>query len=293
MLESNFPLLGLPRRGKVRDNYDLTPYMLMVATDRISAFDVVLPNGIPEKGVVLTTLSALWLAKLAEIIPNHLATCDPAEYPRVCQPYIKELDGRSMLVEKNQPLPVECVVRGYLAGSAYKLYKAGQNVCGVILPPGLVESDHLPQPIFTPTTKAQQGHDENITFEQVIGLVGEEVASIMRAASLALYAEAQMLAEKAGIIIADTKFEFGIDDRGRVALIDEVLTPDSSRFWPIEGYKPGRTQPSYDKQFVRDYLDSIGWNRRPPAPKLPPEIVQKTSKKYLEAYELLALTLVD
>lgn len=286
MLESNFTKLGRPRRGKVRDIYDLGGQLLLVATDRISAFDAVMPNGIPDKGKVLTAISALWLTRLTSVIPNHLITCDPDKYPPSCSLYAQELRGRSMLVRKTAPYKVECVVRGYLAGSGWKSYKQNGTVCGIKLPDGLVESAKLPEPIFTPATKAESGHDENISYKRMVEIVGSGVASILREASLKLYAQAQYLAEQAGIIIADTKFEFGLLD-GEIILIDEVLTPDSSRFWPVDGYEPGGPQPSFDKQFVRDYLESTGWDKKPPAPELPPEIVKKTREKYLEAQQRL------
>lgn len=289
MLQSNFPLLGTPKVGKVRDNYDLGENLLMVATDRISAFDVILPNGIPHKGKVLTMISALWLKKLAGIVPNHLISCDPNQYPAVCRPYADELCGRSMLVKKVTPLPVECIVRGYLAGSGWKSYQKNKTVCGIKLPDGLLESSELPADLFTPSTKAEAGtHDENISFEQMEAIVGSSVAATVKTLSLRLYCRARESAKQVGIIIADTKFEFGLDGYGDVVLIDEILTPDSSRFWPIDGYAPGGPQPSFDKQFVRDYLESIGWNKRPPAPVLPEEVVKKTSKKYLEAYRRFA-----
>ncbi len=292
MLKCNFPLLGTPHQGKVRDMFDLVPYMLMVATDRISAFDVILPNGIPRKGEVLTQLSALWLKQLAGVMPNQLVSCDPREYPKICRPYRQELDGRSMLVHKAIPFEVECVVRGYLAGSSWKSYQNDKTICGIQLPPWLKESDKLPEPIFTPATKAPGGaHDENINFERMIRIVGWRNATLLKLASLVLYDRAQRLAEPAGIIIADTKFEFGLGPDGEIILIDEVLTPDSSRFWPADQYRPGGPQSSFDKQFVRDYLEEVGWNKRPPAPKLPERVVRKTSEKYLEAYERLAKVL--
>lgn len=292
MIKCDFPNLGEPRRGKVRDIYDLGDHLLMVATDRISAFDSVLPDGIPGKGEVLNRLSVLWLKKMAGFIPNHLITCNTDEYPEICRPYARQLRDRSMVVKKAKPLAVECVVRGYLAGSGWKSYQLGGTVCGIILPPGLKESEKLPEPIFTPSTKAETGHDENISYEHMARLIGEDEAAIVKIASLCLYTAAQIRAREAGIIIADTKFEFGLDENGRLILIDEVLTPDSSRFWPADRYTPGGPQPSFDKQFVRDYLESIGWNKQPPAPELPAEIIEKTSQKYLEAYERLARVLV-
>jgi len=285
--ETNFSGIGIPRRGKVRDIYDLSPYLLIVATDRISAFDVVMGTPIPFKGETLTGMSKLWFKKTSHIIPNHLLTCNPAKYPEVCRPYTKELAGRSMLVKKAKPLAVECVVRGYLSGSAWKDYKEGKPTCGVNLTPGLKESDKLPTPIFTPTTKAESGHDQPITYAQMTKLLGEVLASEVLDASLLLYIRGATLAERAGIIIADTKFEFGRDEEGNLMLIDELLTPDSSRFWPVDGYKPGGPQPSFDKQFLRDYLISIRWNQKPPAPPLPEEIVDQTARKYAQAYDRL------
>ncbi|MDD4900907.1 MAG: phosphoribosylaminoimidazolesuccinocarboxamide synthase [Patescibacteria group bacterium] len=300
MLQSDFPLLGSPRRGKVRDIYDLPEIystlggrLILVATDRISAFDVVLPNGIPNKGMVLNTISALWMMNLGKVIANHLVCCDPTEYPSICRPYIDQLLGRSMLVQKASPLPVECIVRGYLAGSGWKSYLQNQTVCGIQLPPGLTESAKLPEPIFTPSTKAESGHDQNITFEQMVGIVGRETAKTVKTASLALYNQAQTLAEQAGIIIADTKFEFGFDVVGCLILIDEVLTPDSSRFWPIDGYRAGGPQPSFDKQFVRDWLEQQNWDKQPPAPTLPAEVVEQTSLKYLQALQRLRAVLEE
>jgi len=288
MINSNFPALGEPRRGKVRDIYDLgASGLLFVVTDRISAFDAILPNGIPGKGEVLNTLSALWLRALADIIPNHLATTNVNHYPPVCQPYTDQLRDRSMLVWKAEPLPIEAIVRGYLSGSGWKSYQQNCTVCGIQLPTGLVESQELPTPIFTPSTKAESGHDENISFARMTELVGAETAAKVRDASLALYSRARELALKAGIIIADTKLEFGLFE-SKVILIDEVLTPDSSRFWPADQYRPGGPQPSFDKQYVRDYLEHLGWNKLPPAPELPAEVVEKTAEKYREALTLLA-----
>ena len=287
LTETNFSGIGVPRRGKVRDVYDLSPYLLIVATDRISAFDVVMPTPIPSKGETLTGISTLWFKKLAAIVPNHFVTCNVRRYPEVCQQYAKELEGRSMLVKKTTPMPVECVVRGYLSGSAWKDYKEGKPTCGVNLTPGLKESDKLPTPIFTPTTKAESGHDQPITYAQMTKLLGEVLASEVLDASLLLYIRGATLAERAGIIIADTKFEFGRDEEGNLMLIDELLTPDSSRFWPAYSYKPGGPQPSFDKQYLRDYLISIGWNQKPPAPPLPPEIVDQTARKYAQAYDRL------
>ncbi|HHI97207.1 MAG TPA: phosphoribosylaminoimidazolesuccinocarboxamide synthase [Thermodesulfatator atlanticus] len=284
VFETHFPALKLIHRGKVRDLYEVEDQLLMVATDRISAFDVVMPTPIPDKGKVLTQLSVFWFEFLKDLVPNHLITANVEEFPPVCQPYREELHLRSMLVRKTEPLPVECIVRGYLAGSGLKEYRRSGTVCGIKLPAGLREADKLPEPIFTPSTKAQEGHDVNITFEECVRLIGPELAEKVRHLSLAIYKKAAAYAEERGIIIADTKFEFGLAD-GKLLLIDEVLTPDSSRFWPKEEYEPGRPQKSFDKQFLRDWLEEIGWNKEPPAPELPPEIVEKTRARYLEAYK--------
>jgi phosphoribosylaminoimidazole-succinocarboxamide synthase len=295
LLESHLEGLRLKSRGKVRDIYDLDEHLLLVATDRISAFDVVLPEGIPGKGAVLTQLSVFWFRWLYEyedIVPNHLVTSDVAEYPRVCRPYHDILKGRSMLVQKAAPLPVECIVRGYLSGSGWADYQRTGEVCRQLLPHGLVESQRLPEPLFTPSTKAEQGqHDLNISFHEMEATVGKELANTVRDASVKIYQRAAAYAEKKGIIIADTKLEFGVHPAtGQLMLIDEVLTPDSSRFWPLDGYTPGRPQPSFDKQFVRDYLISIKWNKTPPAPHLPPEVIAQTSARYQEAYRVLTGT---
>ncbi len=288
VLETNFDGLKPPKRGKVRDIYDLGDSLLIVATDRISAFDVVLPNAVPEKGRVLTQISKYWFAKTADIVPNHLLTTDTAKYPPECRPYAAVLEGRSMLVKKSRPLPIECIVRGYLTGSGLKEYKTAGSVSGIALPAGLTEASRLPEPIFTPSTKAEVGeHDVNIDFDTVIGLVGKTVAEQVRKYALAVYKRACELAEPKGIIIADTKLEFGIF-RDEVILIDEVLTPDSSRFWPRNGYQVGVSQKSFDKQFVRDYLLSLNWNQKPPAPILPDDVIRKTSEKYLEVLKMLA-----
>ena len=276
------------KQGKVRDLYDLGDRLLIAATDRISAFDVVLPEGIPTKGAVLTQISAFWFRHLAGIVPTHLLSIDVQEFPEPFRSCPEVFRGRSMLVRTTTPLPVECVVRGYLSGSGWKEYQKSGAICGVALPPGLKESDRLPEPIFTPTTKAEIGtHDENITFEDVVSLVGTERAEELRRLSLRLYREGAEYARTRGIIIADTKFEFGVDASGATVWIDEALTPDSSRFWPVEGYHPGGAQPSFDKQFVRDYLLSVKWNKKPPAPSLPPEVIATTSAKYQEALRLL------
>jgi phosphoribosylaminoimidazole-succinocarboxamide synthase len=287
VFETDLPGLKLLQKGKVRDVYGVGDRLLIVATDRLSAFDVVLPTPISDKGRVLTQMSLFWFRKLRDIVSNHLITADVREYPEECRNFSAQLEGRSMVVKKADPLPVECIVRGYLSGSGWKDYLRTGTVCGIGLPEGLLESQQLPEAIFTPSTKADLGlHDENISFEKMEGLIGEELARHVRDASLRLYNTAADYARARGVIIADTKFEFGIID-GRLTLIDEVLTPDSSRFWPLEDYRPGGTQPSFDKQFVRDYLESISWNKRPPAPELSSEIVDKTRKRYLEALRLL------
>ncbi len=287
ILTTEFKEIAPARRGKVRDIYDFGDKLLIVATDRISAFDVVLPNGIPGKGKILTQISKYWFDKTSNIVQNHLLSTSVEDFPEVIRRHRRFVDGRSMLVKKAKPLPVECVVRGYLSGSGWKDYLENGSVCGIVLQPGLVESSKLRGPIFTPATKAEGGqHDENITFERVAGTVGRDVADYLKEISITLYDFGNKLAEEKGIIIADTKFEFGIDEiSGDVILIDEILTPDSSRFWPKDEYSPGNPQKSFDKQFVRDYLISIGWNKKPPAPVLPPEIVEKTREKYLEALQ--------
>jgi phosphoribosylaminoimidazole-succinocarboxamide synthase len=287
VLETNLEGLKPPRRGKVRDIYDIGEALLIIATDRISAFDVVLPNAVPEKGRVLTQISKYWFAQTEAIVLNHLITTDVSRYPIECRRHAAILEGRSMLVKKSQPLPVECIVRGYLTGSGLKEYNETGSVSGIKLPAGLMEASRLPEPIFTPSTKAEIGeHDENIDFYRVVKLVGQDVADKIKAYALAIYKKACELAEPKGIIIADTKLEFGIHN-GRVILIDEVLTPDSSRFWPKSDYQVGVTQKSFDKQFVRDYLLSLTWNQKPPAPVLPDEVVMKTSSKYIEVLKML------
>ena len=274
-------------QGKVRDIYDLGKALLIVATDRISAFDVVLPEPVPYKGEVLTKISLFWFDKLAEIVPNHFLSADECDLPESYAPHADGLRGRFMLVKKAKVFPVECIVRGYLAGSGWKEYQASGTVCGQKLPEGLVESSRLPEPIFTPSTKAEIGdHDENISFERMGEIIGAEHAERLCEVSLALYAAARDHAAARGIIIADTKFEFGLVD-GEVTLIDEVLTPDSSRFWPADEYEPGHGQPSFDKQFVRDWLERTGWDKTPPAPQLPEDIIAVTAEKYIEAYEML------
>ena len=280
-------LEGLPvRRGKVRDVYDLGDRLLIVATDRISAYDVIMPTPIPDKGRLLTGLSLWWFEFLTEITPNHLITADVAKMPPPAKAHAGVLAGRSMLCRKARVFPVECVVRGYLAGSGWKEYQASGTVCGVKLPKGLKQCSPLPEPIFTPATKAETGHDENISFEKSCEIIGHEAATTLRDRSIAIYKKAAEYARTRGIIIADTKFEWGAVD-GRIILVDEVLTPDSSRFWPADGYEPGHDQPSFDKQFLRNWLDTLDWNKTPPGPKLPPDIVAKTRAKYLEAYERL------
>ena len=286
LLTTDFKDLKLFKRGKVRDVYDLGDKLLIISTDRISCFDVVLPDGIPCKGKVLTALSLFWFEFTKDIIPNHLITADINEYPQELQKYRKELSGRSMLVVKSKPLSVECIVRGYLSGSGWKEYQQKQSVCGVKLPAGLKESDKLPQVIFTPSTKADVGHDLNVDQAYVEKLIGKESADEIARKSVAVYSKASEYALKHGIIIADTKFEFGRHS-GQIILIDEVLTPDSSRFWPQDQYARGQSQPSFDKQFVRDYLETLDWDKTPPAPGLPQEIIAKTSTKYLEAYQRL------
>ncbi|MFH0861362.1 MAG: phosphoribosylaminoimidazolesuccinocarboxamide synthase [Candidatus Altiarchaeota archaeon] len=280
--ETNLPL-RIFKKGKVREVYDLDDRLLVVATDRISAFDVILPNGIPKKGKVLTQLSLYWFDKVKRIVKNHVITADVMDYPQKLKPHREVLDGRSMLVEKAEVIPIECVVRGYLSGSAWKEYQQTNSVCGIGLPKGLVESQMLPKPIFTPATKADTGHDINVSEEKAAEIVGEDVIEKVKKYSLSIYKLARDEAAKKGIIVADTKFEFGLKD-GRIILVDEVLTPDSSRFWPADDYQAGRPQKSFDKQYVRDYLEDIGWNKEPPAPKLPDNVVMSTSAKYVEAY---------
>jgi phosphoribosylaminoimidazole-succinocarboxamide synthase len=287
VLKTDFRTLTMAGRGKVRDIYDLDQYLLIVATDRISAFDVVMPDPIPGKGEILTRMSAFWFEQTLDIIGNHLVTTDPDAFPESCSPYRDRLRGRSMLVKKAKPLPVECIVRGYLSGSGWKDYRRTGMVSGIRLPEGLRESDRLPRPIFTPSTKAPVGeHDETIAQNDVERLIGAELAANVMDISLKLYDRAFSIAETAGIIIADTKMEFGLIN-GELILIDELLTPDSSRFWPKDDYEPGRAQKSYDKQFLRDYLLSISWDQKPPAPALPADIISKTKEKYEEALERL------
>lgn len=278
-----FPLV---KQGKVRDVYDLGDNYLFIATDRISAFDVVMPDPIPEKGRVLTQISLFWYKVMEPLIGNHLVTSEFKDFPEALKPYEKMLDGRSMIVKKAEPLPIECVVRGYISGSGWSSYKKSGEVCGIKLPSGLIESDRLPEPIFTPSTKAEMGqHDENISFDQAAKLVGPEIAEKVKKLSIDIYKKGVEVAESLGIIVADTKFEFGTID-GELVLIDEVLTPDSSRFWPVSDYKPGGSPKSYDKQYVRDYLSGLGWSKTPPAPSFPDYVIENTRDKYLEIMNL-------
>lgn len=282
--ETNFPGATLAGRGKVRDLYDLGDRMLIVATDRLSAFDVVLPTPIPDKGRVLTQLSLFWFNTLSNVIPNQVLSA--TDFPPPFDAHRTEIEGRAMVVRRTRPLPIECVVRGYLSGSGWKNYRSTGKVCGIALPTGLRESDKLPEAIFTPATKATSGHDENISFDEAAARIGRPLAERVRAISIELYRHASGYAEPRGILLADTKFEFGVIG-DELIWIDEALTPDSSRFWPAEGYQPGQPQPSFDKQFVRDYLERIGWNKQPPGPALPPDVVAATRAKYREAYRLL------
>ena len=274
------------KSGKVREIFDLGDKLLFVASDRISAFDVVLPQGIPDKGAVLNQISVFWFDLMKDVVTNHMISADMADYPAELQRYADILRGRSMLVRKAEVVPIECVVRGYLAGSGWKEYRRDGSVCGIPLPAGLLESDRLEEPIFTPSTKAETGHDVNISFGEMSDLIGKELSRQLRDVSIEVYSRAREYAAGRGIIIADTKFEFGYADDG-IILIDEVLTPDSSRFWPADRYEPGRGQPSYDKQFVRDYLETLDWDKTPPGPDLPDEVVSRSREKYLEAYRLL------
>jgi phosphoribosylaminoimidazole-succinocarboxamide synthase len=285
--KTDFAKLKFIKRGKVRDIYSVKDYLLIVATDRISAFDVIMPNPIPGKGIILSRMSAFWFAQMEDIIGNHLVSINPDNFPEECIPYREILEGRSMLVKKATPLPVECIVRGYLSGSGWKDYQQNKTISGIRLPDGLKESSRLPKPIFTPTTKAPEGeHDSAITRKEMEDIIGEELTSKIIKISLAVYERAAKIAQQAGIIIADTKMEFGMIGK-ELILIDELLTPDSSRFWPSDEYEEGRAQKSYDKQFLRDYLLSINWNQKPPAPELPPEIIENTRKKYDEALKRL------
>ncbi len=288
LLQTSIPEIPLAHRGKVRDIYDLAQHLLIVATDRISAFDVVLPNGIPHKGRVLNQISAFWFKTLEDISPHHMVTIQLEDFPGLPSHWAKTLSGRAMIVKKAKALPVECIVRGYLSGSGWIEYQEKKSICGLPLPAGLKESEKLPNPIFTPSTKAEIGlHDENISFEEVVQKLGRKMAEELRDKSIGIYARAASLAEQKGILIADTKFEFGLDDQGRLIWIDEALSPDSSRFWPKDGYAPGGAQKSFDKQFVRDYLLSLRWDKKPPAPTLPEDVVEKTSAKYVEVFERL------
>lgn len=273
-------------RGKVRDIYDLGDHFLIVATDRLSAFDVVLPSPIPNKGKVLTQMSAFWFDRFKDVVPNHVVSTDVGKYPQNLHQFRNQLQGRSMLVKKAKVFPVECVARGFLTGSGLKDYNKTGSVCGIKLPPGLRDSDRLPEPIFTPATKAETGHDENISEEQAAKIIGQDTVRRLKELTLQLYSRGVEYARTRGIIVCDTKFEFGLID-GRISIVDEMLTPDSSRFWPADQYSPGKPQPSFDKQFVRDYLEKIGWNKQPPAPELPDDIVKATSAKYVEALRLL------
>ncbi|MEO8680770.1 MAG: phosphoribosylaminoimidazolesuccinocarboxamide synthase [Vicinamibacterales bacterium] len=287
LLDTNLSGLALVRRGKVRDVYAVDDALVLVATDRISAFDYVLGSGIPDKGRVLTQLSAFWFGRTGHIVPNHLLSTDAHTYPAAARVHAATLAGRSMLCRRTNPLQVECVARGYLSGSGWKDYKATGEVCGIRLPAGLRESDRLPEPLFTPATKAESGHDENISEEAAAKVVGAALLARLKTLTLALYAHGVAHAESKGIILADTKFEFGLTDAGELILIDEMMTPDSSRYWPKDQYAPGGPQPSFDKQYVRDYLESIKWNKQPPVPSLPDEVVEGTRAKYLDAYRRL------
>ena len=284
LLNLDLPGVKKIKSGKVRELFDLGDWFLMVATDRISAFDCILPNGIPRKGEVLTQISFFWFERFQKVVANHLAALPDGPLPQELKDFDQQLARRSMIVKKAKPLPIECVVRGYLAGSGWKEYKQSQTVCGIKLPAGLQESSQLPEPIFTPATKAETGHDINISFEEASKLTGDKIAQQARDISVKLYSDARDYARQRGIIIADTKFEFGLYD-GQLILIDEVLTPDSSRFWPANEYKAGRGQPSFDKQYVRDWLETLDWDKSPPAPALPADVVAKTTAKYVEAYE--------
>ena len=288
LLETRLSGFALYRQGKVRDLYTVDDALLLVATDRISAFDYVLGSGIPDKGKVLTQLSSFWFDKTRDIVPNHLLETDVRRFPARLAPHAEILAGRSMLVRKTEPVAVECVARGYLSGSGWKDYVATGAVCGVRLPPGLRESDRLPEPIFTPATKATSGHDVNISETEAGRLVGEKLLERLRSLTLALYACGAAHADRCGIVLADTKFEFGLAPDGQILLIDEVMTPDSSRYWPKDEYNPGRAQPSFDKQFVRDYLEEIHWNKQPPVPSLPDDVVTRTREKYIEAFRRLS-----
>ena len=287
VLKTDFPGAERVARGKVRDMYRANEHLLIVTTDRISAYDVVMNEGIPGKGVVLTQISVFWFNRMGDIVPNHLISTKIDDLPEVFYPYRDQLEGRSMLVKKAKTIPIECVVRGYITGSGWKEYKSSGTVCGIRLPQNLRESEQLPEPIFTPATKAEEGHDENISFDQTVEIIGGELAEKLRTLSIDIYKRAVTEAEKRGIIIADTKMEFGMY-KDEVLLIDELLTPDSSRFWPKDEYQPGQSQKSFDKQFLRDYLESLDWNKQPPPPPLPDEIIQKTAEKYQDALRLFS-----
>jgi phosphoribosylaminoimidazole-succinocarboxamide synthase len=295
LLQTNLDGLTLQRRGKVRDVYEIGDDLLIVATDRISAFDYVLGSGIPDKGKVLTQLSDFWFAKMADLVPHHVIATDVTQFPEAARQHDTQLQGRTMLVRRTDPIPIECVARGYLSGSGWKEYQQSGRVCGIELPKGLTESDRLPEPIFTPATKAETGHDVNISEDEAASLVGRDLVTRLKQLTLAIYQRGVEHAESKGIIIADTKFEFGLARRSPdgaeadrdLILIDEVLTPDSSRFWPKDEYQPGRGQASFDKQYVRDYLEEIEWNKQPPVPSLPDEVIERTREKYLDAYRLL------
>jgi phosphoribosylaminoimidazole-succinocarboxamide synthase len=286
LMKTDLPDVKLHGRGKVRDIYDLGDHFLIVATDRLSAFDVVLPTPIPDKGKVLTQMSAFWFDRFKDVVPNHVVSTDVSKYPQNLHQFRDQLEGRSMLVKKAKVFPVECVARGFLTGSGLKDYNKTASVCGIKLPPGLRDSDRLPEPIFTPATKAETGHDENISEEQAAKIIGQDNVGRLKELTLQLYSRGVEYAKTRGIIVCDTKFEFGLID-GKISIVDEMLTPDSSRFWPADQYSPGKPQPSFDKQFVRDYLEKIGWNKQPPAPELPDDIVKATSAKYVEALRLL------
>ncbi len=293
VLETNMPTLNMVNRGKVRDIYDLGEHLLLVTSDRLSAFDVIMNEGIPKKGQVLNQISIFWFNQMADIIPNHIVATEVSDFPVETHVYRDQLEGRSMLVKKARPLPIECIVRGYVSGSGWKEYQKLGSICGIKLPENLLESSRLEEPIFTPSTKAELGaHDENISFEEAVKLCGEEIAQQVSDISIEIYSRARDYAWGKGIIIADTKFEFGVMDNGSLIWIDEALSPDSSRFWPKEQYQPGGPQPSFDKQFVRDYLETLDWNKQAPPPPLPPEIVAKTSEKYQDAlFQLTGMSL--
>lgn len=287
LLQSSLPGLPIFRRGKVREVYEVGDALLMVATDRISAFDYVLGSGIPDKGRILTQLSRFWFGRTGDLVPNHLISVDTTDYPAELREHAAQLEGRSMLVKRTDPIPIECVARGYLSGSGWKEYLATGHVCGIPLPPGLRESDRLPSPIFTPATKADSGHDINISEAEAGRLIGADLVARLKRVTLDLYAHGVQHAATTGIILADTKFEFGLRPDGTLLLIDEAMTPDSSRYWPADAYVPGGPQPSFDKQFVRDYLEAIHWNKQPPVPTLPEDVVLRTRDKYLEAFRRL------